>query len=125
VRDQAQYLKIIAAARERSTLLPELAEYARMFLNPNPLSGEDLALVQSDSSKLVLTWWREHLEQIDTDNPDNVNAMTQQAIEELGIKGKNFYMPLRLALIGQAHGPDLPTIFAILGKDILSIRLSI
>lgn len=125
VRDQAQYLKIIAAARERSTLLPELAEYARMFLNPNHLSGEDLALVQSDSSKRVLTWWREHLEQIDTDNPDNVNAMTQQAIEELGIKGKNFYMPLRLALIGQAHGPDLPTIFAILGKDILSTRLSI
>jgi len=35
----------------------------------------------------------------------------------LGIKGKAFYIPLRLALIGKMHGPELPSTFAIIGLE--------
>ena len=33
-------------------------------------------------------------------------------------------MPLRAALIGQAHGPELQQIIAILGKDLTLRRLA-
>ena len=38
-------------------------------------------------------------------------------IAESGIKGKAFYTPLRLALIGKMHGPELPSTFVIIGAE--------
>ncbi len=38
--------------------------------------------------------------------------------------GKNLFMPLRLALTGQAHGPDMAQIFALIGSDKAKKRLS-
>lgn len=32
-------------------------------------------------------------------------------------KGKNFFMPLRLALTGESHGPELPKILSLMGSD--------
>ena len=43
---------------------------------------------------------------------------------ELGLKGKAYYTPLRLALIHQQHGPDLPATFAILGLEEVHRRLA-
>jgi len=38
-------------------------------------------------------------------------------MQDLQIKGKDFYIPIRLALIGEEHGPNFPTIIGILGKE--------
>jgi glutamyl-tRNA synthetase len=117
VRDAEQYLAIIAAARERCTLLPELAEYAKPFLCPAQPSEDEAALMREDSAKKVLAWFVANLPSIDLKDTEAVNALTKTGIAELGIKGKSFYTPLRLALIGQSHGPDLPSTFGILGLD--------
>jgi glutamyl/glutaminyl-tRNA synthetase len=34
-----------------------------------------------------------------------------------GLKGKDFFMPLRVALTGVEHGPELPKLLALLGQD--------
>ena len=43
---------------------------------------------------------------------------------ELGIKGKDLFHPIRIALYGNPQGPDMPIIFSILGKDETLKRLS-
>ena len=43
---------------------------------------------------------------------------------ETGAKGKNLFMPLRLALTGRKHGPDMARMFALLGPDKAKARLS-
>ena len=40
-----------------------------------------------------------------------------------GVKGKDFFMPLRLALTASEHGPELPKIFAVLGPEATRERL--
>ncbi len=122
--DQDRYLKIISAARERSTLLPDLAEYAQIFTKPSPLSEDDQSYIQSADSHKVLSWYHDQIKGIDTDDAELIKKITSAGIKELGIKGKNYYMPLRLALLGQPHGPDMPTILGILGKDEALKRLS-
>jgi glutamyl/glutaminyl-tRNA synthetase len=72
----------------------------------------------------VLAWFIVNLPANLPLDEDKVHALTQTAINELGIKGKAFYTPLRLALIGQAHGPDLPTTFSILGDCEALARLT-
>lgn len=115
-QDYERYLKIISAARERCTLLPELAEYAKIFFEPATLTAQDQAILSSETSQKVLSWYHDQISEIQADDADAIDAITKAGMKELGIKGKDYYMPLRLALIGQPHGPDLPTIIAILGK---------
>jgi glutamyl-tRNA synthetase len=117
LKDADRYMKIIAAARERSTLLPELAEYAEMFLNPGQPTAQELELLYQESSAQVLMWYSNALRELNSTAADSISELTSRGIAELGIKGKNYYMPLRLALIGQAHGPDMPTIIGILGIE--------
>ena len=122
--DDERYLLVICAARERCTLLPELAEYAKMFFEPAALSEQDAALFSSETSQKVLSWYHDQISDIQADDAEAIDAITKAGIKELGIKGKNYYMPLRLALIGEPHGPGLPTIIAILGKSETLARLS-
>jgi glutamyl/glutaminyl-tRNA synthetase len=117
VQDTDKYHRIIAAARERSTLLPELADYAQMFLSPASLSDKDLDFIHNQSSQQVLKWYLDALQSLSGIDEDAIAELTNRGLAELGIKGKNYYMPLRLALIGQPHGPDMPTTVSILGKD--------
>ncbi len=43
--------------------------------------------------------------------------------EKTGRKGKELFMPLRLALTGREHGPEMKTVFALLGRDRAEKRL--
>jgi len=43
--------------------------------------------------------------------------------EETGCKGKALFMPLRVALSGALHGPDMSSIVNFLGKEGVSVRL--
>lgn len=43
--------------------------------------------------------------------------------EKTGRKGKELFMPLRLALTGMEHGPDMKTVFALLGRERAEKRL--
>ena len=42
---------------------------------------------------------------------------------ETGAKGKGLFMPLRLALTGQQHGPDMGAIVPMISRDKLVARL--
>jgi nondiscriminating glutamyl-tRNA synthetase len=44
--------------------------------------------------------------------------------KDLSLKGKDVFMPVRIALTGQMHGPDLDKIIALLGKDNIGQRLN-
>ncbi len=43
--------------------------------------------------------------------------------EKTGRKGKELFMPLRLALSGRADGPELPVLFGLLGRERVEKRL--
>ncbi len=40
-----------------------------------------------------------------------------------GHKGKKLFMPIRAAVTGQTHGPELPNAIELLGKDKVKHRL--
>ncbi|MDP2173307.1 MAG: glutamate--tRNA ligase [Candidatus Cloacimonadaceae bacterium] len=123
VENVALLEKIVAVARERCTLLPEIVEYSRMFLCPTDISDEDERLLQSEDAQRVISWFIENLPRNSPLNPEKIDILVKNAMSELGIKGKAFFTPLRLALINQAHGPELPSTFSILGEKEAMRRL--
>ncbi|MGA9109815.1 MAG: hypothetical protein WB290_05905, partial [Smithella sp.] len=56
--------------------------------------------------------------------PQNLySAAMKHVKEKTGAKGKELFMPVRAALTGVVHGPELDKVFAILGKDAALRRL--
>ncbi|PQZ84177.1 MULTISPECIES: glutamate--tRNA ligase [unclassified Brevundimonas] len=51
------------------------------------------------------------------------SAWTTVVKEKTGAKGKGLFMPLRLALTGQAHGPDMAAMAPLIGRDAIVRRL--
>lgn len=54
---------------------------------------------------------------------DGIKEMIKAVQKETGFKGKQLFMPIRAALTGQNHGPDLNQSLALLGKDKVIRRL--
>ncbi len=48
---------------------------------------------------------------------ENLKEIINKTGKDLGVKGKNLFMPLRIALTGNNHGPDLVSIMKIFGKE--------
>jgi len=60
--------------------------------------------------------------------PDSVTGETWSALighlkTETGRKGKGLFMPLRLALTGQQHGPSMDDMLLLLGAEKAKARL--
>lgn len=51
------------------------------------------------------------------------SVFTQRVKEATGRKGKQLFMPLRLALTARTDGPELPVLFALLGREKVLKRL--
>jgi nondiscriminating glutamyl-tRNA synthetase len=43
--------------------------------------------------------------------------------KDLGLKGKDIFMPLRVSVTGRMHGPDLDQVFALLGVENILARM--
>lgn len=53
----------------------------------------------------------------------DVKSVLKEVSKETGAKGKQVFMPVRVALTGSTHGPALDQVMVILGKDKICSRL--
>ena len=56
--------------------------------------------------------------------PEEFKAAIKAAGKRVGAKGKDLFMPVRVALTGLTHGPELPAVAAILGREEVLTRLA-
>ncbi|RMF86440.1 MAG: glutamate--tRNA ligase, partial [Nitrospirae bacterium] len=49
--------------------------------------------------------------------PEAARELLEAVRRTTGLKGRPLFLPLRLALTGRDHGPDLATLLALLGRD--------
>ena len=52
-----------------------------------------------------------------------VKAIVKGVQQQTGFKGKQLFMPIRAAVTGQTHGPDLNRTIALLGKRKVAERV--
>ena len=56
---------------------------------------------------------------------DNIKALIKSIQKDTGVKGKNLFMPIRIASTGSMHGPELNTSLELLGKERVSTRVKV
>ena len=117
IGNNEKYLKVINTARDYVHRLSDMVEHSKMFYEDMTFGEEDRILIGEETSQKLYSFWVEELEKKTDWTPEDISSLIKQATGELGIKGKNFYFPIRLALFGSCHGPDIPTLIDILGRD--------
>ncbi|MBW6515194.1 MAG: glutamate--tRNA ligase [Candidatus Cloacimonetes bacterium] len=117
ISDQDKYLNVIDFAKERITLLPEIIEQTRMFYEDLSFTDEDHLIIDSENAQKLYSYWLIELSKLDNITEETIEEITKKSSNELNLKGKELYFPLRLALYGKAHGPNIPTLYRLLGKD--------
>jgi len=117
IHDQTKYLKCVKTATDYGSTLAGLVDHAKAYYQNPEFNDEDQELLKKDATKRVLNWYRVKLRGLTAINKDDLAPLVKEGMTELGIKGKDYYFPLRLAMFGACHGPDIPTIIDNLGLN--------
>ncbi|MDO0823665.1 glutamate--tRNA ligase [Desulfosporosinus nitroreducens] len=121
--EQQQWLiSFINAISEKISHLSEVKDFIHYFHGDIPLEpeGEALEVLKGEQVPSVLASFREKVQGTELLSGETVKVLLKQMTKELKLGGKFVYMPVRVALTGQMHGPELYDIIPLLGlKNVL------
>lgn len=110
-------VKIIEAISSNLVTLKDAPVYARMFFEEKVVFDEEVKeFFESDQSRLVLNEFLNILRETNLSSKEMLKEIGSK-MKEVGIKGKNVYMPIRAILTGKTSGPELFYILEIFGKE--------
>lgn len=93
-------------------------ELSGLFFDEHPeLEQEGRDIMAQETVPTVLSAFKGQLSELTDFTASNILAAIKAVQKETGVKGKNLFMPIRIAVSGQMHGPDLPNTIEILGKE--------
>ena len=103
------------AMRPNLTLFSDIGTWARVI-------GGSVEPVIGDEDRAVIEAAAELLPQ--TLDETAWSAWTNAVKERTGAKGRGLFMPLRKALTGMEHGPDMSTVLPLIGREKAAKRLA-
>ncbi|MGP7794870.1 glutamate--tRNA ligase [Sphingomonas sp. CLY1604] len=106
-----------AAVRPNLTQVAEAADWWHV------IEGPITAPAMDEDARAYLTQAARHAETIDWAG-DPWHALTGALKDATGRKGKALFLPLRQALTGRDHGPDMAALLPLIGRDRAIARLS-
>jgi nondiscriminating glutamyl-tRNA synthetase len=124
--EEQKWVKLVMTAlQERLSTIKEVTEQAKTFVGEEVAieNEEAAAVLEQETFPLVIRTFRDKLAVLEEITPQTVQALLKSIMKELKLKGQFVYMPIRVALTGQQHGPDLFLIIEILGKDLALRRI--
>lgn len=115
--EDGKLLKIIHLMKERATFPKDIYENGKFFFEA-PASYDEKASKKAwnDDTSVTLGELASNLETVEF-NAENLKQVVHDFAESKGLGMGKVMMPLRLALVGELKGPDVPDILEILGKE--------
>jgi nondiscriminating glutamyl-tRNA synthetase len=118
VSDREKVKEILDTVRVYLNKLDEIPEHIKMFYQDEiSVDGKQKEILEEETSKTVFKALADKLEAVNAIEPELFKEKVKEVQTETGIKGKQLFKPIRIALSGTEDGPELPKIAAILGKD--------
>ncbi|HAS74576.1 MAG TPA: glutamate--tRNA ligase [Clostridiales bacterium UBA8960] len=117
--------KIVEVLRERLNKLEDLKDYNSFFTKMDVQLEDDEAkeiLMMPHVPELLLNF-ADKIMAIEHLNADAVKLVLKEIQKETGHKGKNLFMPVRVGITGQVHGPDIAVVIEILGAKLTKERI--
>ena len=116
---------LVSIVKDRLSTVSEISEKVK-YIFDNEVEMEDeetLELLKGESVLELLNCFKEELEKIDVVDEEFSKSIMKIIQKSTGIKGKNLFMPTRVALTGHIHGPEFSKIIYLLGKQNILNRI--
>ncbi len=115
VSDKEKLQMVLSVAKDYARTLEELAEVSKIYYLPPDWNNEQKEILRK--GKPIFDFWIDELLKADVIDKAKIDRLIKETTEKLNLKGKDFYFPLRLALYGNTHGPDIHKIIFALKKQ--------
>ena len=117
-------LKVIHLMKERATFPVDIYENGKFFFEA-PASYDEKAAKKAwnDGTSGILQELAQHLETVEF-SAENIKQAIHDFAENKGLGMGKVMMPLRLSLVGELKGPDVPDIMELLGKEETIVRIN-
>lgn len=116
--------KLVELYQEQMSFGAEIVELSELFFKDELVYDEDAKEILGDETvPEVLGAFLNEVNALPEFTDAEIKAAIKRVQKETGHKGKKLFMPIRVAVTGQAHGPDLPKAIALLGREKVKMRL--
>ena len=115
---------LVALLQEKMSFGAEIVELSELFFKEQ-VEYEEKAreVLAGEQVPQVLKAFLAELDQMEDFKAEGIKAAMKAVQKSTGQKGKNLFMPIRAAVTGQTHGPDLPKSIELLGKEKVQQRI--
>lgn len=123
-----EYIKeVVEIVRGNCAHLSQITEFVDYFFTDDYIVEEEIkTLLITEDAKKVVNVFKNVLANEDRPIDKNIyKEITSIVKEQTGFNGKSLFMPIRGALTGKAHGPEMFLVLPVLGKEKSLKRLSI
>ncbi|MGI5901602.1 MAG: glutamate--tRNA ligase [Desulfitobacteriia bacterium] len=124
--ERAWIATFIEAIKEKISNLSEIKDFIGYFSGGeiNPPDEEAKKVLEGKTVGEVLNLFQTKVLECPALDAPTAKKILKEITKELKLKGRDVFMPIRVALTGEKQGPDLDKIIALLGKQNISTRLA-
>jgi len=117
--DDERSKKIISAVYQRISFGEEIKSKAAIFFSDKLILEDDEAreVLQKPAALTVLEAFLQKITAIPEIDVDSFKSIMKEVQQDTGIKKQDLWMPVRVAITGVTHGPELPIVMEIFGKS--------
>ncbi|WJP97710.1 glutamate--tRNA ligase [Macrococcus bovicus] len=109
---------LVELYQQQMSYAGEIVELSELFFKDElQLNDEATEVVNGEQVPELMRALKEKLNELETFDAAAIKAAIKAVQKETGIKGKNLFMPIRVVVSGQTHGPELPNTMELLGKE--------
>lgn len=116
--------KLVALYQEQMSYGAEIVSLSELFFKEEISYDETgKAILSEEQVPEVLRAFLQELEDLEPFEAAEIKAAIKRVQKATGQKGKKLFMPIRVAVTGQEHGPELPNTIELLGKETVKKRI--
>lgn len=117
--------KAVALVQDSLSRIEEVPEKIRFLFGDLDITEEEARdLLMGEQVPALLDALEEELNAVESVDEEFASTVMKRVQKNTGIKGKNLFMPVRAALTGNVHGPDLTSTLLLLGKKKMLKRIA-
>ncbi|MDD2234155.1 MAG: glutamate--tRNA ligase [Desulfitobacteriaceae bacterium] len=112
-------LNFVATVIDHLSCVSEVSDFVHYVHGSDVQEPDEEArqMLRGEQVPAVLNLFKQRIIETETITADSAKLIMKQITKELKVGGKLVFMPVRIALTGQMHGPELNNIIALLGKE--------